>query len=105
MNKRYLKRPLYHIAGKTAKILRDFQGVLNARLKRKEDEIWHNRFEGKPYFEFRLHQVALNLYEDSVLSRIIYDGFEEQEINFIISTLKPDDIFLDVGQKLMISMI
>lgn len=100
MNKRYLKRPLYHIAGKTAKILRDFQGVLNARLKRKEDEIWHNRFEGKPYFEFRLHQVVFNLYEDSVLSRIIYNGFEEQEINFITTTLKPDDIFLDVGSNI-----
>ena len=42
--------------------------------------------------------ISINLYLDSVLSRLIFSGqFEDNEINFVKKNLGEGDIFLDVG--------
>ena len=97
MNKSYLKRPFYHLAGKTAKVLRDFQRHQDKKVKRKKDKFWNDLFKGDESFTYDLHDIKIKLYKDSVLSRIIYEGFEKEEMDFIVSTLNKDDIFLDIG--------
>jgi FkbM family methyltransferase len=101
MKKIYFTRPLYFTAGKLAKILKDFQKRQDNKREEKRKDAWTRRFNGQEYFEFSLkNNVKINLYKDSVLSEIIYDGFEEEEIYFITSTLKKGDIFIDIGSNI-----
>jgi FkbM family methyltransferase len=67
---------------------------------RKNNE-WLARFNGKPFFEFTLDcGIKINLYKDSILSKEIFDGFEEQEITFMKKFLKSGDVFLDIGSNI-----
>ncbi|RXJ45394.1 FkbM family methyltransferase [Gelidibacter gilvus] len=100
MNKHYFKRPFYHLAGRASKILRNFQISQDKKIKLKEDKLWNDLFKGDACFKFELHNIFMNLYKDSILSRIIYNGFEKDEIDFIMSTLKKDDIFIDIGSNI-----
>lgn len=100
MNRKYLKRPIYHLAGKTAKTLRDFQAFLDQKLKRKQDQKWNNLFKGKSALKYNFYDTTILLYKDSILSRIIYSGHENQEIDFIKMILKPEDIFIDIGSNI-----
>jgi FkbM family methyltransferase len=51
-----------------------------------------------------LHKVNsktnLYLHNDSVLSKAIMDGFEENELNFLHKYIKEDDIFMDIGANI-----
>lgn len=99
--KKIIKRPLYHIAGKISKLLGDFQNYSNQKLILENDKVWNNFFDDKDFFEYFLNkEVKINLYKDSVLSRLIYDGFEEQESIFLADTLNEGDIFIDVGTNI-----
>ena len=40
------------------------------------------------------------LHKDSVLSKAILDGFEENELSFLDSYLKVDDVFFDIGANI-----
>src|SRR5690606_19004116 len=68
---------------------------------RRVDKSWNKLFNGKEFFEFILNDdVKVNLYKDSILSRLIYDGFEKEETLYLSSILKEGDIFIDVGTNI-----
>lgn len=99
--KNFFKRPLYHIAGRISKVSRDFQNHSDQKLILQKDKVWNDLFNDKNFFEYFLNkEIKINLYKDSVLSRLIYDGFEEQESDFLIATLKEDDVFIDAGTNI-----
>jgi hypothetical protein len=78
MNRNFFKRPFYNIAGKISKIMRDFQKYEDDKLIRDRNESWNQLFIGKEFFKFNLNNdVNINLYKDSILSKLIYDGFEK----------------------------
>ncbi|MBG9377134.1 FkbM family methyltransferase [Panacibacter sp. DH6] len=62
---------------------------------------WNHLFAGKDYF---LHQPAggpaMRLYKDSILSKYIYNGFEQAELTFVQKVLKPGDTFFDIGSNM-----
>jgi len=101
MNKNFHKRPFYKIAGKISKIMQDFQKRQDNKVIIKFNEAWNKLFKGKEFFEFLLNDdVKINLYKDSILSKLIYDGFEKEETAYVISILNEGDIFIDVGTNI-----
>ena len=101
MNKNFFKRPLYNIAGKISKLMRNFQKNEDDKVIRALNESWNQLFVGKEFFKFNLNKdVAINLYKDSILSKYIYDGFETTETDYVSSVLKKGDIFLDIGANI-----
>jgi len=101
MNKNFFKRPLYITAGKISKIMRDFQKRQDDKLIYSLNESWNKLFNEKGFFEFNLNnEIIINLYKDSILSRLIYDGFEKEEIKYVISELKEGDFFIDIGTNI-----
>ncbi len=98
MNKNFFKRPFYYTAGKISRIMRDYQRQQDEKIIRAANESWNNLFNEKGFFEFNLeNNVKINLYKDSVLSRLIFDGFEKEETDFLTKILKKGDIFVDIG--------
>lgn len=64
----------------------------------KEQLDWENLFKENDYFFHTVGQsFKLKLYKDSLLSRLIWKGFEIDEIKFIKQTLKRGDVFIDIG--------
>lgn len=99
--KTFFKRPFYHLAGKIAKEMQDFQKNENAKKAKRLDNLWNKKFSEKDFFQFKLNDdVHINLYKDSVLSRLIYDGFEKHETNYLSAVLKKGDVFLDIGANI-----
>lgn len=93
-----LNRPLYKTAGFIIKVLRYFQGKQDVKLRFQHTKHYQSLFKGNAFFEYNLGEnLIMNLYKDSVLSKIIYDGFEQEELNFMKKTLKKEDIFIDIG--------
>jgi len=61
-------------------------------------EKWLGSFHGKASMVFKLEEdLAINLYADSLLSKLIFEGFETDEIDFLNSYLVNGDSFLDIG--------
>jgi len=101
MNKNFFKRPFYFTAGKISRIMRDFQRQQDEKIIRATNEFWNNLFNGKRFFEFNLeNDVKINLYKDSVLSRLIYDGFEKEETEYLAKILNNGDVFVDIGANI-----
>jgi FkbM family methyltransferase len=101
MNKYYFKRPLYYIAGKVSTIMISLQYKLDKKKNIAKSKSWDKLFDNNSCFEFNLNKnVKINLYKDSVLSRCIYDGFEEAEIEYLTNTLTKGDIFVDIGANI-----
>jgi FkbM family methyltransferase len=93
-----LNRLLYETAGFIIKLLRYFQEKQDVKLRFQHTNHYQSLFRGNSFFEHNLgDNFRINLYRDSVLSKIIYDGFEEEELNFIKKILKKDDVFVDIG--------
>lgn len=72
------------------------------KLQDQENNKWNNLFLNDRKFTFQLEEdVKINLYKDSILSRLIYDDvFECEEVKFIKSLLKKGDTFIDVGANI-----
>jgi len=90
-------RVVRSINRKTGKILT----ASHERNVKKSEQKWEDRFQGRSYFEHMINNsIRINLYKDSVLSKVIVDGFEENEIIFMQKFLKPGDTFLDIGSNI-----
>ncbi|WP_231461841.1 FkbM family methyltransferase [Pedobacter sp. Leaf132] len=67
-----------------------------------EAEKWQNLFHEND--AFIVHGLSngtrLKLYKDSILSKLIYEGFENKELLFIDKFLKPGDTFFDIGSNI-----
>lgn len=101
MIKRLFRNFLYSLAGRIFRITRNYQRKENSRRAQEATEEWEKQFGGKESIKFSLKStVNIFLYKDSVLSRNIYNGFEQEEIKYLISVLKEGDIFLDIGSNI-----
>ena len=73
----------------------------NENEQKLKDINWINKFINSDSITFNLDSTTkIELYKDSILSRLIFEGFEVDEIAFLKKTLKPGDIFLDVGANI-----
>lgn len=101
MNKNFFKRPLYFTAGKISRMMRGYQKYQDNKIIRAANESWNNLFKEKSFFEFNLENgIKINLYKDSVLSRLIYNGFEKEETDYLTKILKQGDVFVDIGSNI-----
>lgn len=84
-----LNRLLYKTEGFIIKILRYFQEKQEVKLRVQHSKYYQSLFNGNTFFEYNLgDNLRMNLYRDSVLFKIIYDGFEQEELNFMKKILK-----------------
>lgn len=98
--KNFYQRPLYNSASFFIKVLRYFQEKQDSKLRKSASKIYQSKFNNELFFTHALNfDLKINLYKDSVLSRIIYDGFEQEELSFVKNTLKKGDFFLDIGSN------
>ncbi len=101
MNKNFFKRPFYYTAGKISRIMRDYQRQQDEKIIRAANASWNKLFNEKGFFEFNLeYDIKINLYKDSILSRLIYEGFEKEETDYITKILKEGDVFVDIGTNI-----
>lgn len=100
MKRDYFKRPLFHLAGKTAKWLHQYQDFVRQRRLKRDDQKWADRFEGNEFFIEQFSGVDMYFYKDSLLSKIIHDGHEAQEIEFVKGVLNEGDVFIDIGSNI-----
>lgn len=93
-----IDRPLYKAIIFMIKVLRYFQEKLDRNLRTRRTKKYLALYKNNPFFEYSLDkQLKINLYKDSVLSKIIYDGFEQDELNYVKNILKEGDVFVDIG--------
>lgn len=98
MMKIFFKRPLYNIAGKISNLMKRYRSYEDRKVKRVQDEFWNNLFNNEKYFKYNLDKdIQINLYKDSILSRLIYEGFEKEETDFLQIFLNEGDTFIDIG--------
>ena len=66
------------------------------------DKKWDILFGNKDKMLFNIDaNLKVYLYKDSVLSRFIHTGgFEEDEIKYVLKTLKAGDTFIDIGANI-----
>lgn len=104
MNLHDVKKLLYKI--KPIAFLLDIRDrKINQRLRKielKKKEKWDANFLDNNKIQYKISErVNINLYKDSVLSRLIFEGnFELDEINFVKNTLKKGDVFIDIGANI-----
>ncbi len=69
--------------------------------KRKIDlknKLWDDNFADKSSFIFQINNsTKLILHKDSILSRMMYEGFERNEIEFMKKVLRQGDTCIDIG--------
>lgn len=98
MKKNIFDRILYKLAGKIAQKMREIQLYQDKKGIKWENESWDKFFTNGYSFEHTLlKDLKINLYKDSVLSKLIYYDFEKEETNYVSSVLKKGDIFIDIG--------
>lgn len=96
----FTKRPLYNTAGFLIKVLRYFQEKQDFKLRVRRNKKYQLKFKGNSFFEHKLsNNICINLYKDSVLSKMIYDGFEQDELHFVSEILTKGDVFIDIGSN------
>jgi FkbM family methyltransferase len=86
----YLKFKIDRYLDKRAE--KDKQSIENCWLSNFGNEEWQEHFLSDT--------IRLKLYRDSNLSRLIYDGFEENELRFTKKVLREGDIFIDIGANI-----
>ncbi len=73
----------------------------NIKKKKIEEDNWNNLFGNNTSFVGKLNdKLQINFYKDSILSNLIYTGFEQDEIIFLRKFLKPADTFIDIGANI-----
>jgi FkbM family methyltransferase len=74
---------------------------LNSIRKNEEleaDRQWQHLFDGNNSYDHKMHdQIKIRLFKDNALSRLIYNGFESDELEFTRKYLRNGDFFLDIG--------
>ncbi|MBL4674837.1 MAG: FkbM family methyltransferase [Mucilaginibacter sp.] len=79
------------------KVINVLDKYVRARRKNEPSQ-WDALFIGKDKYVHQLSEgLKMNLYKDSVISELIFEGFEKNEELFIQNLLKPGDTFIDIG--------
>jgi len=69
--------------------------------KKSLEENWNNLFLENDFFEYNISNgLRINLYRDSILSKLIYEGYEKSEQEFTSLVLKKGDYFVDIGANI-----
>lgn len=83
--------------------------ILNYYIKKRtynkppptEEEVWEALFVDQTNIIYDLcADVKIILHKDSRLCRLIYFGFEENELNFMKKYLRNGDVFIDIGSNI-----
>ena len=63
---------------------------------------WYSLFKGKECIPYDFdNDIHLNLYSDSILCRVIYEGnFELEELTYFKKYIKKGDVILDIGSNI-----
>ncbi len=69
-------------------------------LQREKDILWNKQFKRSESYIHHFRGFQIKLYKDSILSRLIFDGFENQELYFLEKFLKEGDVFFDIGANI-----
>jgi FkbM family methyltransferase len=86
------------IANYLIKKLNSYILVKDKKRKEEDHTKWAQRFHSSDFIVHSLGEgLKINLYKDSVLSKLIFDGFELDEIEFLSDFLKEGDCFVDIG--------
>lgn len=65
------------------------------------DKIWDSLFVTNDTILHELKEgVKIKLYKSSILSKLIYFGFERAELSFLTKFLKEGDTFIDIGSNI-----
>ncbi len=81
--------------------LKNYKKKRQHNIQKKKDREWINLFGSNSSLTHHLtDDIRIKLYRDSILSGMIYDGFEESEIGFLQKVLREGDIFFDVGANI-----
>ncbi len=72
----------------------------NKNFELKQDKIWKKKFINGDFEHYIDDNLKIIMYEDSILSKVIYYGFEKDEIMFVQEYLKKGDYFLDIGSNI-----
>lgn len=71
------------------------------KIQEKKDDEWDSLFKDDTKYKSELSKnLFIYHFQDSVLSRLIYNGFEETELLFLRRYLKTSDIFIDIGANI-----
>lgn len=90
-------RLAYFIKAVAEKFIKN-KGLIN---KQQEDSRWLALFESNNHFTGKLNEkIHFKFYKDSILSRLIYTGFEKDEVTFLRRFLRPGDTFFDIGANI-----
>lgn len=82
-------------------VLTKYKKKYERALKQKRVREWDSLFQKKDKYKASLNdELLIYHFHDSILSRLIYEGFEETEIAFLRKYLRPSDTFLDVGSNI-----
>ncbi|HET6990771.1 MAG TPA: hypothetical protein VFJ43_05580, partial [Bacteroidia bacterium] len=64
------------------------------------EKTWYDKFGSSDFLVHQLTpEIKIKLYKDSVLSKMIFDGFENDDIGFLNTILKEGDCFVDIGSN------
>lgn len=92
----------YRLAGMLIKVARKYREYIDSknhnRIKEEEKLTWDRKFDGNDFFLFKIDEnLEMKLFRDSVLSKLIYKGFEVDETSFVKLLLNEGDVFVDIG--------
>lgn len=101
MSKKNIQNLVIKVINKVIYRLNKVKKTLLNRRATEDLEDWKAKFKDKKYIDYQITvNRKIRLYEDSVLSKLIYDGFESIEISYIKNKLKEGDIFIDIGANI-----
>ena len=97
----FARRVLGFAARKLTAIHTRFEKEEAEKLKLAEENHWNQKFDGQLYLDYLLRdKLTIRLYKDSVLSKLIFDGFENEELDFVERFLTSGDTFFDIGANI-----
>jgi FkbM family methyltransferase len=78
--------------------LTEYINKKSVREKISSEKLWQEKFKSSDHIIHKLKEdIKIKLYKDSILSRLIYEGFENEEIDFLNAFLNEGDCFVDIG--------
>lgn len=92
-------KPDIYIAQKIINLLNKYKLFREPHLKDNIDYKWQRLFSNnaQKYLHTLTDNLRIYLYKDSVLSKLIFEGFEKDEEMFINRHLSPGDVVFDIG--------
>ncbi|WP_133273822.1 FkbM family methyltransferase [Hymenobacter radiodurans] len=73
----------------------------NDKTNLAREKHWNDKFGDKEFFDHSIDSnIKIRLYRDSILSKLIYNGFENAELDFLRNFLREGDTFFDIGSNI-----